>query len=75
MGSPDRLIPYWCCKRDRKKKRGSQTPGKIKSQRRFNPPAIIRTLANRNRAYKRQDYGLFLQRIREFNDLRGLKGI
>lgn len=57
MGSPNAIRPYWCCRRDRKAKRGAQTTGVTKG---CTAKPLIRYLSGHNRSYKHRAYPLFI---------------
>ena len=76
MGSPDRLRPYWRCKRDRKAKRGSRTTGLSKGIV-SNPTGrrLIRYLCSHNRSYTHPAYNKFCEKCIKNNGREPLKKI
>ncbi len=71
MGSPNRLNPYRCCKRDRKRNRGSQTPGKTKSGGYCKATSLDKYMVTHNRSYKHYKYGDWLHMMMQRNSMGG----
>lgn len=60
MGSPDRLHPFWCCRKQRKAKRGSQTPGVLKQ---CTAKLENKIMTAHSRSYKRKGYSEWFRRV------------
>ena len=59
MGSRNKLNPFWCCRRDRKNKRGNQSTGLSKG---CTAKPLIRYMCNHSRSYKLKAYPMFLKK-------------
>jgi len=67
MGSPNRLRPYWKCKVNRKKVRGSQAAGKTKTG--CIVSSLDKYMAKYSRSYKHQSYSEWYQKVLEKNSM------